>query len=199
VTRWPPGAEKVRACLRRFGVRGAAVDDLTQDVYVIAYRRHVEITDGWLWETARKLAGAGDSSPEWEQIAALIPMMRGWAPLVQFGKFRPGDSADAPVRTAGSRTCGGPASRGPAVRIRTRSRAPSRSLPQPRQPRRTDEQEGERSAPRPVDPRPALGGQCSRGATRSRRLRNTLSVLLGAYGTPSQTRYAAAWFSQSQR
>ena len=56
MTRWPPGAEKVRACLRRFGVRGAAVDDLTQDVYVIAYRRHVELTDGWLCETARKLA-----------------------------------------------------------------------------------------------------------------------------------------------
>jgi RNA polymerase sigma factor (sigma-70 family) len=54
--REPPGAEKVRACLRRHGIRGTAINDLCQEVFVVAYLRKIEITDGWLCETARKLA-----------------------------------------------------------------------------------------------------------------------------------------------
>ncbi|MDC0746055.1 RNA polymerase sigma factor [Polyangium mundeleinium] len=45
----------VQAALRRFGVDGPDVEDLCQDVFVVAIRRGAT-SGGWLVQTARKLA-----------------------------------------------------------------------------------------------------------------------------------------------
>jgi len=51
----PHHAKHVRECLRRHGVRGAAIDDLAQEVLVIAFQRKIAARAA-LRATARKVA-----------------------------------------------------------------------------------------------------------------------------------------------
>jgi len=50
-----PHAKHVRQCLRRYGVRGAAIDDLAQEVFIIAFQRKLTARPS-LCATARKVA-----------------------------------------------------------------------------------------------------------------------------------------------